>query len=64
MVTYIGGIADELSKEDLFVAVKGVDDETEELIDLSLEWKRLCFRHYSKQRKLRKEETNRFLRLG
>lgn len=42
---YIGGIADQLTKKDLLVAVKGIDDQTEQLVDLSLESKRLCLRH-------------------
>ena len=43
--TYIWGVTDELTKKDLLVAVEGVDYQTEELIDLSLEGKRLGLRH-------------------
>ena len=52
--THIGGVGDELSKEDLFVGVEGVDDQRHKLSDLSLEGKGLslflhglivCFRH-------------------
>ena len=43
--TYIRGIADEFTKEDLFVAVEGVDDQAEKLVDLSLESEGLCISH-------------------
>ena len=43
--TYIGGVADELTKEDLLVAVEGVDDEREQLVDLGLEGKSLGVGH-------------------
>ena len=41
--TYIGGVTDEFTQEDLLVTVEGVDDEAEKLVDLSLEGKGLCF---------------------
>jgi len=44
--TYIGGIANEFTKENLLVAVEGVDDKTEELVDLRLKGKRLRLRHF------------------
>lgn len=44
--TYIGWIANEFTKKDLFVAVESVDDKTQQLVDLGLEGKRLCFRHF------------------
>lgn len=37
LVESIGGVGDDLSEEDLLVGVDGVDDEGEELRDLSLE---------------------------
>ena len=43
--THIGGIADELTEEDLLVAVEGVDDQAEKLVDLGLEGKGLGVRH-------------------
>lgn len=43
--SYIGRVTDEFAKEDLLVAVKGIDDEGEQLVDLSLESKGLCVRH-------------------
>ena len=54
--TYIRGIADEFTKEDLFVAVEGVDDQAEKLVDVSLECKsfsisHLHVRHYCTKRK-------------
>jgi hypothetical protein len=39
--TYIRGIADELTKEDLLVAVESVDDEAQKLVNLRLERKGL-----------------------
>lgn len=50
--THIGGIADDLTKENLLVAIESVDDETEQLVDLRLECKRLRLRHFRTQRKL------------
>ena len=38
----VWGIGDEFSKEDLFVGVEGVDDESHELLDVSIESKVLC----------------------
>lgn len=43
--TYIRGVTDELTKEDLLVAVECVDDETEKLVNLSLESKGLGVSH-------------------
>lgn len=43
--TYIRRVTDEFTKKDLLVAVKGVDNETEELINLGLEGKRFSIRH-------------------
>ena len=43
--TYIRGVADELAKENLFVAIESIDDETEKLVDLSLESKGLGLSH-------------------
>lgn len=43
--TYIRGIADELTEKNLLVAVEGVDDQTQELVDLSLESERFNLRH-------------------
>jgi hypothetical protein len=37
MATYIRCIRDKLPKKDLLVAVESIDDETEQLINLSLE---------------------------
>lgn len=45
--TYIGGVADELTEKNFLVAVESVDDQTQQLIDLCLERKRLCLRHGS-----------------
>ena len=58
--TYIRGIANEFTKEDLFVAVEGVDDQAEKLVDVSLECKSLCIshlhiRHYCTKRKRARE---------
>ena len=52
--THVGRVGDELSQEDLFVGVEGVDDQRHKLSDLRLEGKGLrlllhglvvCFRH-------------------
>ena len=43
--THVGGVTDELTKKDLLVAVEGVDDETEKLVDLSLESEGLAVGH-------------------
>ena len=69
--TYIRGIADDFTKEDLFVAVEGVDDQAEKLVDLRLESEGLCIshlhvRHYCTKRKRareseRKQEIERVL---
>ncbi|CAL9030184.1 unnamed protein product [Prunus brigantina] len=45
LVQCIRGIADELTKEDLLVAVKGVDDQTQKLVDFCLESKGLSVCH-------------------
>lgn len=45
--TYVRSIADELTEEDLLVAIESVDDQAEELVDLSLEGERLRIRHYT-----------------
>ena len=37
LVEGIGGVGDQLTKEDLLVRVEGVDDEGEELVDISRE---------------------------
>lgn len=42
---YVGGIGNQLSQENLFVAVKCIDNETEQLIDLCLEGKCLNLAH-------------------
>ncbi len=34
--TYIAGVGDELPKENFFVRIEGVDDQTHKLVDLSL----------------------------
>jgi len=44
--SYIRGIANEFTKENLLVAVESVDYETEKLVDLSLEGERLRLRHF------------------
>ena len=44
--TYIWWIADELAKENLLVAVEGVDDQTQKLVDLGLEGEGLRIRHW------------------
>ncbi|KAE8728026.1 hypothetical protein F3Y22_tig00004797pilonHSYRG00073 [Hibiscus syriacus] len=41
-----GSIADEFTKEDLFVTVESVDDETQELVDLRLECEGLRVRSH------------------
>ena len=43
--TYIRGIADEFTKKDLLVAVEGIDDEAQKLVDLCLERKGLSLSH-------------------
>jgi hypothetical protein len=43
LVECVRRIRDQLAQEHLLVAVEGVDDEREELVDLSLEGKCLCF---------------------
>lgn len=43
--TYIRGIADELTKENLLVAIEGVDDEAQKLVDLRLESEGLGLYH-------------------
>lgn len=49
---YIGGVADELTQEDLLVGVECVDDETKQLVDLRLESKRFRFcRHFTSRKK-------------
>jgi hypothetical protein len=48
--TYIGGVADELPEEDLLVAVEGVDDEAEELVDLGLEGEGFGFGGHGSER--------------
>lgn len=45
--THIRRVTDEFTEKDLFVAVEGVDDKTQQLVDLSLESKRLLLRHFS-----------------
>jgi len=42
---YVGGIGNQLSQENLLVAVKCIDNETEQLIDLCLEGKCLNLAH-------------------
>ena len=42
---YIRSIADEFTQENLLVAVEGVDDEAEKLVDLSLESEGFSVRH-------------------
>lgn len=39
LIEGIGGIGDELSEEDFFVGVEGVDDEAHQLLDVSIEGK-------------------------
>ena len=56
--THIGGIADEFTEKDLLVAVEGVDDQTQQLIDLRLERKRLGVRHSRSLYQNRKNQTN------
>ena len=41
-LTYIRSIANELTKEDFLVAIEGVDDETQKLVDLCLKREGLC----------------------
>merc|ERR1719506_1165031 len=43
LVESIGGVGDELTKEDLLVGVERVDDQRHQLVDLSLEGERLSF---------------------
>mmetsp|Transcript_30206 Transcript_30206/g.85326 ORF Transcript_30206/g.85326 Transcript_30206/m.85326 type:complete len:434 (+) Transcript_30206:932-2233(+) len=45
LVEGIGGVRDELAQEDLLVAVEGVDNQGEQLVDLRLESKGLSLRH-------------------
>lgn len=54
--TYIRGIGDQLPEEDLFVGIKGVDDQGHQLSNLCLEGKGLSllllvhfFRHLHKK---------------
>lgn len=44
-VAYIGSVADEFTQENLLVTVEGVDDEAEELVNLSLEREGLSVCH-------------------
>jgi hypothetical protein len=44
-MTYIRRVTDQLTKKNLFVAVEGVYDKTQQLVDLCLERKRLDVRH-------------------
>ena len=55
--TYIRRVTDEFTKKDLLVAIKGVDNETKELINLSLEGKCFSIRHCWRRRS--KTEENR-----
>lgn len=63
--TYIRGVTDELAEEDLFVAVKSVDDQAKKLVNLGLEGKglrisHLYFRHRDADEKRREYgKTNR-----
>lgn len=43
--TYIRRVTDELTEEDLLVAVESVDDQAEKLVDFSLEGEGLCVSH-------------------
>ena len=46
--TYVGGVGDHLTQEDLLVAVKCVDDQAHQLRDLGLEGEGFClFSHVS-----------------
>lgn len=50
MDAHIGSVADELTEKDLLVGVESVDDETQQLVDLGLERKRLGVgRHFSRK---------------
>ena len=42
LIKRIGGIGDQLSQEDLFVGVEGVDDQAHQLLDVGIEGKCLC----------------------
>ena len=44
--THIGAVGDELPEEDLLVGVEGVDDEGEQLVDLSLKGEGLRLRRH------------------
>jgi hypothetical protein len=44
--TYIRGIADKFTKKDFLVGIERVDDQAQELVDLCLECKGLCFSHF------------------
>ena len=43
LVEGIGGVGDELAEEDLLVGVKGVDNQRQELVDVSAEREGFCF---------------------
>ena len=43
--TYIRGVANKFPKEDLLIAVKCVDNQTEKLINLGLKSERFSIRH-------------------
>jgi len=47
----VGGIGDQFADEDLLLGVKRVDDDIEQLLDLSLELKGLRFGHGDKDRR-------------
>ena len=44
LVECIGCVRDQLAKEDFFVRVKCVDDQTHKLLDISIECESLCHR--------------------
>lgn len=55
--SHIRGVAYELAKEDLFVGVEGIDDETKKLVDLRLKSKGLCL---SRHGRIRRENAIKF----
>src|SRR3989344_4436318 len=58
LVQSIGSVRDELAQEDLIVRVERVDDEIEQLVDLSLEGERLNVGRHDAVVKRGEEERN------
>lgn len=57
MYTHIRRVADQLPKKDLLVGVKSVDDETQKLVDLGLEGKRLGLGRHCRGENLEEERS-------